>query len=178
MWNPLAKKKDVKTGDGTIKIYLNGPIPGPDNNDIVEAIEAMRDAEMSKHVYLYINTTGGSLDTTKQIIHAIKDSDATVVGIADGEVASGGSLIFFSCDGMVFNPYASFLLHDAHGGAIGKVSDNIASIKHTSDDLRRLYTDIYGPFFSEEEIEEVLNGREFYLSSEEAEERVKQYAEK
>lgn len=145
-----------------------------DPADYVDFITALDTASENDLINVYLNTPGGNLMTAISIIHAIKRSDATVIAHADGEVASAGSLIFFACPNKVIMPYAHLMLHDASMFSGGKLSESIKGITAMADLVFKIAHDTYYPYFSEQEIGEILDGRDFYCSAEDVYARLEQ----
>jgi ATP-dependent protease ClpP protease subunit len=100
-----------------------------------------------------------------------------VVTCADGLVASAGSLLFFSGHSFLVGEFCQVMLHDGSSGEWGKINENLKSAKHLSDRLRRIYHSVYGRFFSEEEVDQVLNGSDLYLTADEVEMLIEFYIE-
>ena len=147
-------------------------------SDFAELFDVLQNASPEDIVFLHINTPGGSLTTTLQIIHAIKNSKVQVIASADGEVASAGSLIFFACDSFIINPHSFFMIHDGSGGVIGKSNENLKSAQATSLLLHKLYHEIYGRFFSKTEVDKILSGEDIYILADEVEYRLNKAIEK
>ena len=61
------------------------------------------------------------------------------------------------------------MLHDGSGGEGGKINENLKSAIFTSQRLSNIYHKVYGRFFSEEEVQAVLDGADLYLSAEDVE---------
>lgn len=133
--------------------------------DCIQLVSIINSLRSDDVLNLHINTIGGNLFNTIAVVQAIKNCQGTVIGHAEGLVYSAGSIIFFSCHGMVVQDHCSFLIHDGTGMESGKISDNLNSVVHTSEVIEKLYLDVYQPFFSEEEIQSVLMGEELYLTS-------------
>jgi ATP-dependent protease ClpP protease subunit len=156
--------------------YIYGPVSS-DINEYVDMITIMDIAEEGDEVHLFLNTPGGDLDTTISIIHAMLRTKATVVTHADGQVASAGTILFFAGQSYVVSPYCHFMCHDGSSFTGGKLNENLKSAVASSNLIRKLYFDVYYPFFVEEEIEDILNGGDLYLDSEELLERLEIGAE-
>ena len=139
--------------------------PFEEYEDCIELTTLIASLTENDVLHLHINTPGGSLFNTVSVIQAIKNCQGTVIGHADGLVQSAGSIIFFSCHGMVVNEHCSFLLHDGSSMEAGKISDNLTSAAHVSEVIEGIYNDVYGTFFPEDVIEAVLAGQELYLTS-------------
>lgn len=151
--------------------YINDAITSPD--DYIDLIDALYQGKPTDTIYIHLNTPGGALDITMQIINAIQTSEANVVGIADGQVASAGSLLLFACPAIGIQPFSYVMMHDGSEGAFGKTNENLKQALFTSKLLANIANKIYGPFFSEEEIADILNGKDMWLTSEEVEERIR-----
>jgi len=151
----------------TYHFYLHGAIEG--SEDYIDLLDALYNATHSDIIILHLNTPGGYLDTAVEIIHAIAQTEATVVGSADGLVASAGSLIFFACHTFILGEFCEVMLHDGSGGEGGKINENLKSAIFTSQRLSNIYHKVYGRFFSEEEVQAVLDGADLYLSAEDVE---------
>lgn len=150
--------------------YINDHISEPD--DYVELIDALYQGQPNHTIYIHLNTPGGRLDVTMQIINAIRSSEACVVGLADGQVASAGSLILFACPNIGVQPLSFVMMHDGSEGAGGKINENLKQAQFSDKLIRKICHDVYGPFFDKKEIEDVLDGKDLYLTSDEIEERI------
>ena len=166
----------VAQGRGTdYHYYLNKEITEP--ADYVELLSCLKFGSEEDVIHIHINCPGGCLQTTIQIVNAINDTKATVIGVADGLVASGASLIFFSCPAIEIKKYSTFMLHDGAGGNAGKVNENLVAIKHVSTILKQMYNDIYYPVITKKEIAKILQGQDLYLTSDQVEERIQKILE-
>lgn len=123
-------------------------------------------------VYLHINSPGGYLWTAIQLIHAIGVCRGTVITCAEGEVASGASLLFFAGHGMEVGEFASVMAHDARGGHGGPLAEQAQSLDHVRLTYQRLCETIYGPFLSKKELKSVFDGGTVYLDSAEVRKRI------
>ncbi len=138
----------------------------------------LRQAGPEDVIYLHINSDGGQVDTTVQIIHAINSTQATVVGCAEGSVASAAAFIFFACHAFQIADHCEFLIHNGRGGQVGKPNDNVSYAESHHKRIEGIVKRTVGKFFSKKDIKAVLNGREFFLTSEEVSERIAKTIEK
>ncbi len=150
--------------------YIYNEITEADN--YVDLITVLDTANENDQVNLYLNTPGGSLSATLSIIHAINRSQATVTAIADGDVHSAGTLIFLAAPNRSIMPYANFMFHDASSGVNGKVSEITKNLEASKKLLTQINSDIYYPYLSEEEIDDVLSGRDLWLDANEMYQRI------
>jgi len=150
--------------------YLDFAIEGPE--PFYDFFATLREAGPDDLIFIHINSPGGSLSTCVQVINAINLTQATVVGCAEGDVASAAAYIFFSCHAFQLADHCSFLIHSDSGGFGGKISDVSADVVFTHARMKNLMKDTLGQFFSKKEIRKLLDGREHYLSSEEVADRI------
>lgn len=120
-----------------------------------------------------INSPGGRLDGLVALLHAVGGTSAAVVAEIVGECHSAASILALHCDEIFVGPYASMLCHSVRYGYVGKSADVEAHVKHASKTTEKLMRETYIGFLSEEEIEDLLKGRELYLDSTEIIERLK-----
>lgn len=142
----------------------------------VDMIQTLDYAGPGNEVNIRLCSPGGNLDSAIAIIHAIQRCQAKVIAHADGPLASAATMIFLACDEFMISPYSNFMFHDASEGSLGKVNENLKSTQATHNLIHKLYHDIYEPYFSAEEVEDILNGKDVYLSSEEMLERIMEAA--
>jgi ATP-dependent protease ClpP protease subunit len=151
--------------------YIYGEI-SHDINEYVDMITTMDLSEEQDEIHLYINTRGGSLDTTISLLHSMGRCNAPITTHADGQIASAGTLLFLAGTNYVVYPYATFMAHDGSGGFFGKLNENLKSAVASSNLIKRICNDIYFPFFSDDEIHAILQGSDFYCDSDEIVERI------
>ena len=151
----------------TYHFFIHGPIEG--SEDYIDLLDALYSATRDDVIILHLNTPGGHLNTAVEIIHAIAQTEATVVGSADGEVASAGSLIFFACHTFIIGEFCEVMIHDGSSGAWGKINENLKAATHTSLRLSAIYHKVYGRFLPEEEVQAILDGADLYMSAEDVE---------
>ncbi len=141
-------------------------------NSFLDMINVLKTAEQHDTVFLYLNTPGGNLYTAIQIISAIRQSNATVVTCIEGMVASAGTLIFLAGHKHVVNPNCTFMIHNYSHGAWGKGNEVALRVKHSEQYFSKLAHDMYGKFLTPAEIDEVVNGKDFWMESEEVLQRL------
>lgn len=123
------------------------------------------------YVRLVMNNGGGSLDSMLSIIDAIKRSNATVVAVLSGTVASAATMIALACDEVEVADYTSWLTHYYSGGSAGK--GNEIKAKHLFDEVEipKMFKELHKGFFTEAEIERVIDGKDEWLNKEQILER-------
>lgn len=137
----------------------------------------LRGVDESDTVVIRINSMGGRFDVAAQIMNAIRESKAQVVGVIEQECASAATMIFLVCDQWLVEPYGEMMIHYASYGAGGKGHEVSARV-HSNDKLfPKVFDDVYKHFLSEEEIDNVIKGQDLYLTQDEIVSRLEVKAE-
>jgi ATP-dependent protease ClpP protease subunit len=119
-----------------------------------------------------INSPGGSLSGLVTLLHAIRTTEAETMAVVVGDAYSAASLLALACDSVTIGPYANFLCHSASFGTRGKTADVRGHVNHTANYAENIFRDCYEHFLTEEEITDVLEGKELYLNYEQINERL------
>jgi hypothetical protein len=78
-------------------------------DDYLDLLEALADATEEDTIDIHINSPGGDLAIVAQIVHHMTRTKGLVITHAEGEVCSGGSLIFFSGHQLDVGDFSEFL---------------------------------------------------------------------
>ncbi len=167
---PPIEDDSIKYYKQTIPItlhhfYITNAIEEVD--PFLDLINILKTAEQHDTIFINLNTPGGSLTTTIQIISAMRQSQATVVTTLEGEVASAGTLIFLAGHKHIVNQNSTFMIHNYSMGTWGKGNEISAHVKYSEDYFKKLAVDIYGNFLTATEIAEMLKGQDIWMDSDE-----------
>lgn len=154
---------------GIFNIYLFGVIE--DANQFVAAIEVLQAAGENDVVVIHLSTDGGSLDATDTFITAMRDCEARIIVRATGGVHSAGSIILLNADEFILSENFNCLIHNGSTGSGGKYSDWKLQTRHTERYMERVMRKTYEGFLSDEEIEDLLAGKDMWLDAKEFGER-------
>lgn len=143
-----------------------------DPRDFLDMINILKTAEEHDTIFIYLNTPGGSLQTTIQILGAIQQCQGTVVTCLEGEVCSAGTLIFLTGDRHIVNQNCTFMIHNYSQWLGGKGNEVALRVKYSELFFRKLAFDIYGGFLSEDEINCMMEGKDYWMTSEMVVERL------
>lgn len=138
-----------------------------DTDKYFDLINTLKTSDAHDTVFIYLNTPGGDLMTTIQIISAMRQSQATVVTCLEGEVCSAGTLLFLAGERHIVNPHCSFMIHNYSHVLGGKGNEVSVKVKHYEEYFKDLANDLYGGFLTEQEINDVTQGKDIWLSSRE-----------
>jgi ATP-dependent protease ClpP protease subunit len=151
-------------------IYIKDSIQ--ESKDMATLLGVFRNASASDEVFVYLNSSGGWLNTAQQVLNAMKDCQAKITTIADGRVASAATLIFMAGDSRVINDNAHFMFHNYSSGASGKGHELKQKItfqdKYYTDLLHRYYHEV----FTKDEIKEIIDGKDVYVSGKDFEKKL------
>ena len=139
--------------------------------------EAIRMAGENDIVRIHINSPGGNLNTTIQLMRAIQDSEATVITSVEGECMSAATLIFLTGDMAEISPHSMFMFHNYSGGTIGKGGEMLDQLQYQHDWSNKLFREVYEAFLTEEEIDDMIKGKDLWMTGDEVTERLNQRAE-
>ena len=144
-------------------VYITNEIAEP--SEYSELIHTLNTAYKSDTFTLYINTPGGTLDSARAIIDSITRSQAKVHAHLTGTVASAGTLITMACDTLTVAPHTHFMIHNySANGISGKGSEIKDYVKFSDAELNSTFREIYKGFLTEEEMKDVIDGKDMWLN--------------
>ena len=155
-------------------IYLLGSIG--EAEQYVDAFNILRSAKAEDTVKIYINSGGGMYWTAVQFINAIKQSDALVTTQIDGVAHSAASIIFLAADSWIIPSTSSMLCHYITSGYSGKMHEIDQWHTHTDAHFKQLTHDYYKAFMTEKEIEQMIDGKDFWFGGSEIKTRIQKLA--
>lgn len=145
--------------------YLTDGIDEPSYYN--ELCHILRNASKGETVNLYINTPGGIIDSAFMIVDAIKSSKAKVTAYLAGTVASAGTIISLSCDNLVVADHTAWMSHNYSGAVGGKGHEMKARQEFIDKSLRDAFYSFHAGFFTDEEIESIIEGKDMWLGKDE-----------
>lgn len=123
-------------------------------------------------VIFLINSPGGQLNGLLALVEGVKMTDAATIAVLVGECASAASMFALHCDTIYVSDNATMLCHNISYGTGGKGSDILSHVQHVSKTSEKLLRKTYEHFLTPKEIDEMINGREIYLDSDEIKTRL------
>lgn len=130
------------------------------------------DAGEDDTVIFMFNSPGGMLSGLLTLLEGIKMTEATTMAVLVGECSSAASILALHCDTVFVSESAAMLCHDITYGTGGKGSDILSHVQHVSKTSEKLLRKTYEHFLNPKEIDEMLNGKQIYLDSDEIKERL------
>jgi ATP-dependent protease ClpP protease subunit len=156
-------------------MFIDDEITAP--CDYRDEFDLLENAQEGDVVVININSGGGRLDTTLQFIALMDSCQGHVVTKLAGQACSGAAMIFLAGHELQVAPLSELMAHSASGGYGGKVSDLAAFAKHNESHVANVMENVYRGFLTEEEIEELHKGKEFWMRSDEINERLHKRAD-
>jgi len=153
------------------EFYLSGEIESPEN--YIEWIQTIRHSTSADIIKIYINSGGGNLDTTIQLLRALNETEATVITSVEGMCASAATMIFLQGDSFEISEYSVFMAHNYSGGTIGKGGEMWEQLQHERKWSENLLRSIYKDFLTEKEITSLLENKDIWLDGTEVIKRLK-----
>lgn len=157
-------------------LYLHDEISEPDN--YLDWFNLLRTCTQNDTVYIHINSYGGYVATAIQLMKAIKESEAIVITSVEGMCLSAATMIFLCADICEVTDHSQFMIHTYSGSVFGKGSEMLAQVMHDGEWVRGLSEDVYKDFLSQKEIDQMLDGKDFWFGSEEVIKRLQNRVKK
>lgn len=145
-------------------------------------LEALYNATDKDTVHILINSGGGHVDASNAIMHAIGVSKAKINIDVTGSCASAAAQIFFftvKLDNVDYrvSMLSRILIHPFTGGTWQRFDALQERIEGMIEWQERSLRTIYEDILTEEEIQSILKGKEFYLNPEDAVARIRAFRE-
>ena len=154
----------------THRLHLKGPVTDPEH--YVEWVELIRDAGEHDTIEFHINSPGGNVYSAIELIHAFAETDAHIHVVLTGIVASAGTILMTVGDSFEINPWTTFMFHNYSGGTIGKGNEMAIKMDYEREWSKMFMHDVYEGLLSTDEIDQLLDGRDFWLSAQDVGERL------
>lgn len=137
--------------------------------DFIQCCISADDEDM---IELLVSCQGGNLGTTISLVNAIRESSAFTRAVITSEAHSGASFVALSCDEVMAMPNSCMLIHNPRGVLGGNHQEIILRTKFDESYISDFYHEVYADFLTDQEIEDVLLGKDIWLKSDEINERV------
>ena len=163
--NPWDRPVPIINQKNITHVYITDNIGEP--SDYNELCSLLTDASEAETFVFHLNTPGGIIDTAFMIIDAMKNSKAKTVAHLTGTVASAGTMIALVCDELTVADHTAFMIHNYSGGVSGKGHEMKLQQQFIDKSLNEAFNDIYLGFLTEDEIAEVIDGKDMWMDKNE-----------
>jgi len=151
-------------------VHINEEIKSPDYYSKV--FDMLLDAGPNDMVTFFICSGGGRIDGLNVLLEGIRMTEAQTVAVILGEAHSAASVLALNCNEVIVTDSAESLVHSCRFGTYGKAADIAAQTNHTLKITEKLARDTYSGFLTDEELDLMLNGKEWYFDAEQIRERL------
>lgn len=143
------------------------PVIGPIeyNHDFLEAVSLIEQAEEKDTVILKVNSPGGSLAAVDYLLQSLAFTEAHVHADVTGELMSAATLIMDMTDSFNISDNTSVLIHNSVYGEFGKAKDVVDAVMFQDKMNKALLDRYYKHMFSDEEMLQLYEGKQFYMDN-------------
>ncbi len=159
-----------------VDAYLDGPILQP--SYYRDLLHYMRMMEEGDQLRIWINCEGGHVDSMLDIVDAMQNCEGDVKVIVTGRAYSAASVIALCAPQLIVGENANFMLHNASWGAGGKMGEIVSKVEFTKSQIEKIMRKAYKWFLTDEELELLLIGKDFWFDSDEVTRRLEIRSEK
>ncbi|AUR92253.1 coil containing protein [Vibrio phage 1.170.O._10N.261.52.C3] len=138
-----------------------------------EELATLKLAGESDLIHVLINSGGGSDTVMKAFLNAMSQSSAHIICEIEGMCCSAVTMIFLAADEFRVNDDSEFMIHTQSLGYGGKENNVRQYIEFNAKANERLMKKYYKGFLTEEEITLTIEGKDFWMDSDEIMERLK-----
>jgi ATP-dependent protease ClpP protease subunit len=161
--------------DYTPKIYtINFWHDFDDPRYYIPYFKVLEDAHEEDQIVFYFNSPGGEVTTLNLFLNALRRCKSKYILARVNYAASAAALLALYCDNIEFNTGATLMLHNYKGFFYGKGQEIKADFEHSDKKFEQIIRYICKKILTDEEIDELLNGKDFYFSGEEAVKKLKE----
>lgn len=135
--------------------------------------KVLDEAHEEDDIIFYFNSPGGDVTTLNLFLNALRRCKSKNILARVNYAASAAALLALYCDNIEFNVNATLMLHTWSGIRYGKSQEIEADLTHSKKNYESMLRYICKKILTDEEIEQMLNGKDFYFDGEEAVKRLK-----
>lgn len=150
-------------------VYIFSGIGDP--IEYCKLIEFLGMVEEDETVYIKLNNGGGNVDSAFAITQAIKECRGIVIASVTGMVASAATIIALACDELLVGDHVQWLSHNYSSGVVGKGHEMKAQAEFMDRELNAAFRIIHKGFFTDEEMTNIIDGKDMWLNKSEIIER-------
>jgi len=153
-----------------VSYYICGELIEPQY--YTELYYTLRTATDTDLIYIHLNSPGGDFNTGLQIINNIAASEAKVVTVLEARAYSMAAMIFLSGDELYVHDNCQLMLHTYSGIFSGKGNEQQAEVAAVGKWFEKVMRRICARFLSDEELDNIIKGSDFWMDSDEIRRRL------
>lgn len=144
-----------------------------DPRNYIPYFKILQEAHEEDQIIFYFDSPGGRIDTLNLFLNALRRCKSKYILARINYAASAAALLALYCDNIEFNTNSTLMLHTYSGGYRGKGQEVQSEVEHYGKNYNELNKYILQKILTDKEIQELLDGKDFYFTGEEAIKRLK-----
>lgn len=132
-----------------------------------QLVDILDNAQEGDLVSIKLSTDGGALHSIVPLINSMNNTDAHIHVHVESDCASAGTIVMMLADSVYVNPYANIMLHTCQYGYGGHAGNMDAHVTYATKAIEKLIRETYKDWLNDEEIDRLLDGKEFWFDAEE-----------
>lgn len=127
------------------EIFFTGDIQDDSAHVFVRKLRELEKEYIDKYdknIILYLNSFGGSCTSGLRMYEALRKTTLNIVALAEGYVASSGTIVLLGCATRKATRYTQFLVHPISGGNYNTLPNNRSYLKFM-ENINDIYLEIY-----------------------------------
>ena len=142
-----------------------------------ELIDSILTCPEETHYTFMFSCCGGSVEAAIAIVNAMNMSGGTFTGVLTTQASSAATIVLLACDQVSVMPDSYMMLHAVSYGVGGKMGDVKASSGFIQRTSEKLLKDTYKHFLTSSEIDMLIDGKDYWMDSDEVVDRLNKRAE-
>lgn len=143
--------------------------------DYIDFLRECSSARENDTIRVRINCYGGDVNVALNIYDALKLTDAYVEVDIEGMCASAATMIMLAADTWKVFPHCRVMIHAWTSWTYGKWNELKEQLKFDEKVWEPQFREIYKNFLTDAEIQQCLDGKDFWLSSEDTVKRLNNF---
>lgn len=143
--------------------------------DYIDFLREVSSARADDTIRVHCNCYGGDVNVALNIFDALHLSDAYVEFWIEGMCASAATMIMLAADTWKVFPHCRVMIHAWTSWTYGKWNELKEQLKFDEKVWEPQFREIYKNFLTEAEIQQCLDGKDFWFSSEETVQRLNNF---
>lgn len=144
-------------------------------NDYVDFLREVSTARCDDLIRVHINCYGGDVNVAMNIFDALVLTDGCVEVHLEGVCASAASMIMLAAQNWKVFPHSYVMIHAWTSVQFGKWNELQEQFHYEKSVWENQFREIYKNFLTSDEIEQCLNGKDFWFSADEVIKRLNDF---
>jgi ATP-dependent Clp protease protease subunit len=159
----------ISRGYNDIYINIDDDIESP--KTYRDVYDTLLKSTIDDRIFVVLNTCGGRIASMNQIVNTLLETDSCTTAIIH-EASSAGAGIALACDKIEVKKFGYMMIHNMSSGAFGKLNEIDIRIEHVKKWNKEISNELYRGFLTDVELQQMLEGKDFYFNKEEIEKRL------